>query len=407
MNQSRTYDIIIWGASGFTGRLVAEYLYKKYGANKDLKWAMGGRNEGKLEEVRAAVADDSVPLVIADSHDEASLDAMTKRAKVICTTVGPYAKYGAPLVAACVKNQTHYCDLAGEPPFIREMIDKHHDTAKANGVKIVHSCGFDSIPSDLGVLYAQEQAKKTYGEYAAKVSMRVHDFAGELSGGTYASLSNNIEMAMQNRDILKVLMHPYGLNPTVEQSGPDTPGIQSVVYDETAKTWIAPFMMEAINTRIVRRSHALEGFPYGENFSYDEAIKGGDGEEGKKKAQKIAFQAAALAARPGTPEKAIMDERMPKPGEGPDQAAREAGYFNCHLYLSLSDGKLAKGIVTGDMDPGYGSTSKMLAESAVCLAKDDLPEMAGILTPATAMGAPLVDRLIANAGLTFSFEELE
>ncbi len=407
MNQSRTYDIIIWGASGFTGRLVAEYLYKKYGANKDLKWAMGGRNEGKLEEVRAAVADDSVPLVIADSHDEASLDAMTKQAKVICTTVGPYAKYGAPLVAACVKNQTHYCDLAGEPPFIREMIDKHHDTAKANGVKIVHSCGFDSIPSDLGVLYAQEQAKKTYGEYAAKVSMRVHDFAGELSGGTYASLSNNIEMAMQNRDILKVLMHPYGLNPTVEQSGPDTPGIQSVVYDETAKTWIAPFMMEAINTRIVRRSHALEGFPYGENFSYDEAIKGGDGEEGKKKAQKIAFQAAALAARPGTPEKAIMDERMPKPGEGPDQAAREAGYFNCHLYLSLSDGKLAKGIVTGDMDPGYGSTSKMLAESAVCLAKDDLPEMAGILTPATAMGAPLVDRLIANAGLTFSFEELE
>lgn len=407
MNQSRTYDIIIWGASGFTGRLVAEYLYKKYGANKELKWAMGGRNEGKLEEVRAAVADDSVPLVIADSHDEASLDAMTKRAKVICTTVGPYAKYGAPLVAACVKNQTHYCDLAGEPPFIREMIDKHHDTAKANGVKIVHSCGFDSIPSDLGVLYAQEQAKKTYGEYAAKVSMRVHDFAGELSGGTYASLSNNIEMAMQNRDILKVLMHPYGLNPTVEQSGPDTPGIQSVVYDETAKTWIAPFMMEAINTRIVRRSHALEGFPYGENFSYDEAIKGGDGEEGKKKAQKIAFQAAALAARPGTPEKAIMDERMPKPGEGPDQAAREAGYFNCHLYLSLSDGKLAKGIVTGDMDPGYGSTSKMLAESAVCLAKDDLPEMAGILTPATAMGAPLVDRLITNAGLTFSFEEME
>ncbi|MEL6193486.1 MAG: saccharopine dehydrogenase NADP-binding domain-containing protein [Bacteroidota bacterium] len=407
MNQSRTYDIIIWGASGFTGRLVAEYLYKKYGANKELKWAMGGRNESKLEEVRAAVADETVPLVIADSHDEASLDAMTKQAKVICTTVGPYAKYGAPLVAACVKNQTHYCDLAGEPPFIREMIDKHHDTAKANGVKIVHSCGFDSIPSDLGVLYSQQQAKKTFGEYATKVSMRVHDFAGELSGGTYASLSNNIEMAMQNRDILKVLMHPYGLNPTVEQSGPDTPGIQSVVYDETAKTWIAPFMMEAINTRIVRRSHALEDFPYGGDFSYDEAIKGGDGEEGKKKAQKIAFQAAALAARPGTPEKAIMDERMPKPGEGPDQAAREAGYYNCHLYLSLSDGKLARGIVTGDMDPGYGSTSKMLAESAVCLAKDDLPEMAGILTPATAMGSPLVDRLIANAGLTFSFEEME
>ncbi|MEM8901717.1 MAG: saccharopine dehydrogenase NADP-binding domain-containing protein [Bacteroidota bacterium] len=407
MNQLRTYDIIIWGASGFTGRLVAEYLYNKYGANKDLKWAMGGRNKSKLEEVRSAIADETVPLVIADSHDEASLDTMTKQAKVICTTVGPYAKYGAPLVAACVKNQTHYCDLAGEPPFIREMIDEHHDTAKANGVKIVHSCGFDSIPSDLGVLYSQEQAKKTFGEYATKVSMRVHDFAGELSGGTYASLSNNIEMAMQNRDILKVLMHPYGLNPTVEQSGPDTPGIQSVVYDETAKTWIAPFMMEAINSRIVRRSHALEGFPYGENFSYDEAIKGGDGEEGKKKAQKIAFQTAALAARPGTPEKAVMDERMPKPGEGPDKAAREAGYYNCHLYLSFSDGKVAKGIVTGDMDPGYGSTSKMLAESAVCLAIDDLPEMAGILTPATAMGTPLVDRLIANAGLTFSFEELE
>ncbi|MEM6766659.1 MAG: saccharopine dehydrogenase NADP-binding domain-containing protein [Bacteroidota bacterium] len=407
MDQARTYDIIIWGASGFTGRLVAEYLYNTYGVDKDLKWAMGGRNEGKLAEVRAAVADENVPLIIADSHDEASLDAMTKQAKVICTTVGPYAKYGVPLVAACVKNKTHYCDLAGEPPFIREMIDKHHDTAKANGVKIVHSCGFDSIPSDLGVLFSQQQAKNTFGEYAKKVSMRVHDFAGELSGGTYASLSNNIEIAMQNRAILKVLMHPYGLNPSVEQIGPDTPGIQSVVYDETANTWIAPFMMEAINTRIVRRSHALADFPYGKDFSYDEAIKGGDGEEGKKKAQKIAFQAAALVARPGTPEKAIMDERMPKPGEGPDKAAREAGYYNCHLYLTLPGGKLAKGIVTGDMDPGYGSTSKMLAESAVCLAKDDLPEMAGILTPATAMGATLVDRLIANAGLTFSFEEIE
>ncbi|MFT5193495.1 MAG: short subunit dehydrogenase-like uncharacterized protein [Candidatus Promineifilaceae bacterium] len=406
MNNSREFDIIVWGATGFTGRLVAEYLYDRYGDDPSLKWAMAGRNRAKLEAVRDEVADDSVALITADSNDEASLDAMTVRTKVILTTVGPYGKYGSKLVAACVKNQTHYCDLAGEVPWMRQMIDAHHEAAKANGTKIVHTCGFDSIPSDMGVFYTQKQAVEQTGHPAKTINMRVKAFKGEISGGTYASLGDAMEKASKDKSQFKTLIEPYSLNPEGEQSGPDKRDLQSVVYDEISRSWIYPFIMAGINTKVVRRSNALGGYPYGKEFGYDEAILSGDGMMGRVKGISAAsVLGIVMLAKPGSLLKKAVDWYLPEPGEGPDKAKRAAGFYNMRFYATLHDGSVVVGKVTGDMDPGYGSTSKMMAECGVCLAKDETPDVAGVLTPSIAMGEPLLKRLEENAGLTFSYQD--
>jgi len=400
----REFDIIIWGASGFTGKLVAEYLYAQYGVNDSVKWAMAGRNQSKLEQVRSEVADDTVPIIIADSQDEVSLSAMVQRAQVILTTVGPYGKYGEKLVDACVEHQTHYCDLAGEVTFIRQMIDKHHDAAKANGTKIIHCCGFDSIPSDFGVYFIQKYAKDKTGHAASSIKMRVKDFAGGLSGGTYASLSDTMERAAKDRSLYGILINPYSLNPTGEQDGPDERDLQAVVYDEVSKSWLYPFIMAGINTKVVRRSNAIANYPYGKEFRYEESSMAGDGEEGKQKAMNAAARLGAMTAKPGSDAKKAADSKMPKPGEGPSKEDREAGFYDLRFYTTLSDGTQVIGKVTGDRDPGYGSTSKMLSECGICLAKDSTPEVAGVLTPSVAMGDSLLSRLTSNAGLTFSIE---
>ena len=364
MNQSREFDIIIWGASGFTGRLVAEYLFKQYGTSGNLKWAMAGRNQQKLETVRATIADKSVPIVVADSSDETSIKQMVLRTKVICTTVGPYAIYGSKLVAACVENKAHYCDLAGEVQWMRQMIDKHHQTAQANGVKIVHSCGFDSIPSDMGVYFIQREAKVQKGQRAKKISMRVAAMKGGLSGGTYASLSKVIEQAQKDKTIYKVLTNPYGLNPPNQQEGEDRPDLMSVVFDKTSQSYVGPFIMAGINTKVVRRSNALSNYSYGKDFRYDEATLNGKGFKGKIKGILAAIPLIFMTAKPKSVLKSIANKLLPKPGEGPNEEQRENGFFNLRFYVTLEDGSSAMGKVTGDKDPGYGSTSKMLAESA-------------------------------------------
>ncbi|MFK7905301.1 MAG: trans-acting enoyl reductase family protein [Chitinophagales bacterium] len=406
MSHSRKFDIVVWGASGFTGRLVAEYLFKNYGVGDSLKWAMGGRSQTKLEKVRAEVADDSVPLVIADSQDEVSLNAMVESTKVVCTTVGPYAKYGSKLVAVCIAHKTHYCDLAGEVQWMRRMIDQHHEAAKANGTKIVHTCGFDSIPSDMGVYFMQKAAKNRTGKPAKQIQMRVRAFKGEMSGGTYASLGNVMAEAQKDKSIFKILTNPYGLNPEGEQSGPDKRDLQSVVYDKASKNWIYPFIMAGINTKVVRRSNALRGYAYGKDFLYDEAVMSGTGIGGRIKGTVTAMaMGIMMLAKPGSLIKKGVDAVLPKPGEGPSKAVREAGFYNLKFITTLADGSTFTGKVTGDMDPGYGSTSKMMAESAICLAKDGLPDTGGMLTPSVAMGDALLKRLKENAGLTFSVEE--
>ena len=404
MNQSREFDIIIWGASGFTGRLVAEYLFKQYGTSGNLKWAMAGRNQQKLETVRATIADKSVPIVVADSSDETSIKQMVLRTKVICTTVGPYAIYGSKLVAACVENKAHYCDLAGEVQWMRQMIDKHHQTAQANGVKIVHSCGFDSIPSDMGVYFIQREAKVQKGQRAKKISMRVAAMKGGLSGGTYASLSKVIEQAQKDKTIYKVLTNPYGLNPPNQQEGEDRPDLMSVVFDKTSQSYVGPFIMAGINTKVVRRSNALSNYSYGKDFRYDEATLNGKGFKGKIKGILAAIPLIFMTAKPKSVLKSIANKLLPKPGEGPNEEQRENGFFNLRFYVTLEDGSSAMGKVTGDKDPGYGSTSKMLAESAVCLAVDELPKITGVLTPSVAMGDALLQRLKKSSGLTFSFK---
>ncbi len=409
MPSNKSYDLIIWGASGFTGRLVAEYLFQQYtkgnGEKAALRWAMAGRNKEKLEKVRSQVADDSIPLIIADSHDRQSLEAMSAQSKVICTTVGPYGKYGSELVAACIATGTHCCDLTGEVLWMRDMIDKNHESAKAKGVKIVHTCGFDSIPSDMGVYYIQQQVKANTGQAAQGIKMRLKAASGGLSGGTYASMNDTLEKVRDNKKLYKTLIEPYSLNPEGEQNGPDKPDLQAVVFDKQANSWIFPFIMAGINTKVVRRSNALAGYPYGKAFRYDEAVMSGKGISGRMKGiANAAGLGLVMLAKPGSFLRKMLNRFFPKPGEGPNKQERENGFYNMRFYTTHADGSTGLGKVTGDRDPGYGSTSKMLAECGICLAKDQTPDVAGVLTPSIAMGDALLKRLQANAGLTFEYK---
>lgn len=402
---NRDFDVVVWGASGFTGRLVAEYLYTKYGTDNDLRWAMAGRNLDKLQTVASELGIEGVPFITADSHDKKSLASMVKRTKVICTTVGPYAKYGTELVEACIDHGADYCDLTGEVQWMRRIIDKYHEKAKANGVRIVHTCGFDSIPSDMGVYFLQQEAKKRFGDYCAQIKFRLKAAKGGLSGGTYASLSNVMAEAEADNSIYEILGHPYGLNPEGEMEGPDKPDLQTVIYDSDARSFIAPFIMATINTKVVRRSNALMDYRYGKEFRYDEAMMTGKGLSGRLKGWGTALSLGAMmAAKPGSIFKKLLDGVLPEPGEGPSKKKRESGFYNILFIGKMEDDTVIRAKVTGDRDPGYGSTSKMLGESAVCLALDEdfTPGEGGILTPSVAMGEALLSRLQANAGLTFT-----
>ena len=401
---SKEFDIIIWGATGFTGRLVAEYIFKNYSSEK-LNWAIAGRDKKKLINVRDKIADENIPIIIADNFDEMSLTKMTQRTKVICSTVGPYSKYGSLLVKSCIKTNTHYCDLAGEAQWIRKIVDTYHQEAKNKKIRIVNSCGFDSIPSDIGVYFIYKNLPDVNIKLD-KISMRVSGFKGSLSGGTYASMNNIITEASKDRLIGKILTNPYGLNPEGQRSGPDKRDLNKVKYDEDSKSWIAPFMMAGINTKIVRRSNALSNYSYGKNFTYDESIMTGDGFRGRIRAIISVLPLIFLSAKPGSLLKRIFNFFTPKPGQGPNKNERENGYYSMRFYIRYNDKSRALVRVTGDRDPGYGSTSKMLAESAICLSKDSLKDTYGVITPSIAMGDQILDRLQAKAGLTFKFIEL-
>ncbi len=407
----RQYDVVVWGATGFTGRLVVEYLYQTYGVNGDLKWAVAGRNADKLAEVKREVIGpeaDQVPDVIADSHDELSLKALVASTRSICTTVGPYALYGSRLVALCAELGTHYCDLTGEVQWMRDMIDKHHTTAEESGARIVHTCGFDSIPSDMGAFYLQEQMQARHGIPAVRVKYRVAKSAGGVSGGTVASMMNMMEEARENPGILDVINDPYALNPANMPRGDDGADQTSVEYDHDFHQWTAPFVMAGINTRVVRRTHALLGYPWGEHFRYDEATLTGDGPGGFARASLMAGGTSmVMGAAAFTPTRNLLGRLAPAQGEGPSEETIRNGFFEIELF-GAHPSDPAKNLmveVTGDRDPGYGATSKMIAEAAVCLAKDDLNTPAGVLTPAVAMGNALIERLSEKAGMSFSVRE--
>ena len=402
MSNTKQLDLIIWGATGFTGQLVSEYINKKY-SNTALKWGIAGRNKEKASVIaeRLNIAKDRI--FIADCDDLESLIKLTSKTKVICSTVGPYAKLGTNLIEACIKTNTNYCDITGETQWIRKMIDKYHSKAKENKIKIINSCGFDSIPSDMGVFYSQKNLFEKTGKYANSINMRVAGAKGGISGGTYNSLSNVLEEARVDKEVRKTLTNPYGLNPIGRQNGPDKTDLQSVIFDKVSNSWIAPFVMAGINTKIVRRSHALIDFKYGSDFSYDEATLSGKGVLGQVKGYLSLIPIFLATRKKGSFIKNIVDYVLPKSGEGPSEKTRISGYYNLRFYLTQQD-KIYLSKVIGDMDPGYGSTSKMLAESAVCLALDKTPETYGILTPSVALGDPLLKRLQENAGLTFIFD---
>ena len=391
MKSNRELDIVVYGATGFTGRLVAEYLNNQYGVNGEVVWAMAGRSLSKLEQVRDEMEiSNDVPLVVADSSDIDSINAMVERTAVVCTTVGPYQLYGNELVAACAAAGTDYVDLCGEPGWMHKMIGAHSAAAEASGARIVFSCGFDSVPFDLGVLFLQQTAEQKLGSTVPRVRGRVRAMKGIFSGGTLASFRTTMAAAAKDPDLINVLRNPFSLTPGF--TGAEQPKGDKPVFDEVLQSWIAPFVMASINTKNIHRSNLLMGHQYGTDFVYDEMMLTGPGEQGEAIANHIANDNS-------------MAEDQTQPGDGPDKESRENGMYDVLFVGEASDGQLVKVSVQGDKDPGYGSTSKMIAESAVCLVKNPEAASGGIWTPAPAMGSLLIDRLQANAGLTFTIED--
>ncbi|MCG8588208.1 MAG: saccharopine dehydrogenase NADP-binding domain-containing protein [Proteobacteria bacterium] len=407
------YDLVLWGATGFTGKLTAEYLLRTYGATEPLGWALGGRNREKLERTRDELSAETgidagaLPLFVGNGDDDASMAELAESARVVCTTVGPYARYGSGLVAACARAGTHYCDLTGEVHWMRRMIDAHEDTARKSGARIVHTCGFDCIPSDVGTWFVQREMQRRYGAPAEQVHLRVVSFAGGFSGGTLASMLNMVEEARHDPEVMRSMGAPYSLNPKDVQTGPDRSESLLPAYDRAFGQWTAPFVMAGVNTKIVRRTNALTEFSYGRGFRYDEAILTGGGPLGMAKAAgAAAAQGGGMAATTLAPVRRMLARRMP-PGAGPSKAQREAGHFDLRLLAQNPNdpSQRVHARVRGDRDPGYGSTSKMLGEAAVCLAQDELGVGGGFWTPAAAMGDLLLERLPAKAGVTFEIEE--
>lgn len=389
---SSTFDIVVYGATGFTGRLVAEYLAAHYEGDRELKWAMAGRSLDKLKSVRDAIgAPADTPLIAADASDAASLKAMIDQTRSVITTVGPYLLHGNELVAACAESGTDYFDLCGEVPWMRRTIDAHHATAQRSGARIMFSCGYDSVPFELGAFFVQEEAKRVFGAPAARVKGRVREMRGTFSGGTAASGRAIFEAASKDPSLLALVRDPFALTP--DFTGPKQPPGNKPVFDEDLQSWLTPFFMANINTRNVHRSNMLMGFPYGREFVYDEMQITGPGEEGEALAKRIVAANNRMATSAG-----------PKPGEGPSKEERENGFYDLLFVAIGPDGRQVRASVKGDRDPGYGSTSKMISECAICLLRDTPDVPGGIWTPGAAMRHRLIKRLEDHAGMTFRVE---
>ncbi len=391
MAHQRDFDVIVYGATGYTGRLVAEYLARQYGQGGKVRWAMAARSAEKLAAVRDEIgAPPDTPLITADSENADSLAAMAARAACVATTVGPYQLYGEPLLAACAAAGTDYVDLCGEPAWMHHMIAKYQDTAHESGARLVFSCGFDSIPFDLGVWFLEQEAQARFGRPATRVKGRVRAMQGKFSGGTAYSMRATMASVAKDPSLIGLLVNPFSLANGFE--GPPQPSGDAPVEDTDIGSWSAPFIMATINTKNIHRSNALLGHAYGEAFVYDEMMLTGPGEAGKAMAEAL------------TGVDMMGGEDAPKPGEGPTLEERETGYYDVLFHGTTAQGEVIRVGVKGDKDPGYGSTSKMLAEAALTLAQDGLETPGGVWTPAPAMGGALLTRLQAHAGLSFEVE---
>lgn len=401
---SKPLDVIVFGATSFVGQILVKHLWERHGISGEIRWGMAGRSRDKLEMVRASLGGEaeSLPLVIADSADIPSLEALCRQANVVVSTVGPYALYGSELVRLCAETGTDYCDLTGEVQWISRMIRAHEATAKRTVARIVHCCGFDSIPSDLGMRFLQAQAQAKLGAPLTTVNMRVRKLAGGMSGGTVASLVNVFKELSESPSLAKDLANPYLLcaeNPRIRQDN-----VQRPTRDTVSPSWLAPFLMAPINTRVVLRSNELSGWAWGRDLRYDEAMMTGTGVKGLATASALTAGLGGLAvgAAIGPVRRLLESSVLPKPGEGPSPAEQASGHFDLRFFGRSEDGRTLNARVTGERDPGYGATGRMLGEAAVSLAKDVNGRPGGFWTPASLMGEALEQRLVAHAGMTFT-----
>jgi short subunit dehydrogenase-like uncharacterized protein len=426
----RPYDIVIWGASGYTGQLTAEHLARVHGCGTShggLRWALAGRDRAKLVRLKDHLVGldpgaRDLPLILADSHDADSLDRLCRQTRVVCATVGPFALHGAELVAACVRQRTHYCDTTGEASFIRHMVDAHHVAAQAAGVCIVHCCGVDSVPSDLGVLLLHDHVKRHDLGSLAEVRCYVTRFVGGLSGGTFASMLNLWEVAARDKQVRRDLADPYGLNDEGQRQGPDRSERPNVFHDPEADQWAGLFLMAPINTRIVRRSNQVQDFAYGPDFRYGEHRGFGPGTRGWLRAQRETVGLAGFFLGASTPPtRWLLRKFLPTPGQGPSAQDRATGRFRFEHYATTSPTKGAaprrlRAVVAAQCD-AYEATGIFAAESALLLARPPaasgpaespvdpsaLPGRTGVLTPASGLGMPLIERL-RTQGITLSVD---
>ncbi len=405
----REFDIVLWGATGATGRRAAHHLSRRCGES-GLRLAIGGRNRDKLEAVRRSLPEGAggIRILVGDSHDTAFMQEVAGRAHVVVSTVGPFALYGSELVAACVENGTHYCDLTAEPQWMRAMIDTHEERARQTGARIVHSCGHDSIPSDLGVQFLQDAAMARHGKPCRRVATRVTRMAGGFSGGTAASFVNAMKLRETDPGFDRLSIDPYALCPEGEREGPDGPDRMmpiEVTWDADLQAWTKPYFMGPMNSKVVRRSNALMGYPYGRDFRYEETALTRGGLGGWWAAMSYAvFGRLFLTAMAIPATRRLLQRRvLPKSGEGPSREVRESGSYELMIVGGMPDGTVLRARVTGRGDPGVRSTTLMLTEAALCLAEDAgrLTVGGGFWTPASAMGPLLRDRIIQHAGMSF------
>jgi short subunit dehydrogenase-like uncharacterized protein len=405
---SPQHDLIVFGATSFVGKILARELLEQFGTHGNLDWAAAGRSLARLEELRASLGPQAarLPLVVADAGDEATLRQMCLGTRAVVSTVGPYALYGETLVKVCAETGTDYCDLTGEAQWIRRMLSRHEEKARRSGARIVHCCGFDSIPSDLGVLFLQRESVRRFGQPCPRVKMRVKALRGGVSGGTVASIMNIVREAAANPQLRRELANPYSLCPEGYAPPVRQPDVRFAEYDGDFEAWVAPFIMSAINTRIVQRSNALTRQAYGAGFRYDEAMLAGRGLRGRLTALGIAAGIAGFMAAGaiGPARRALERFVLPAPGSGPSPEAQQQGCYDLRFLGHTDDDRSIMVRVTGDRDAGYGSTAKMLAQAAAFLALD-LPKAerpGGFWTPATLFGDRLIERLERHAGIAFT-----
>ncbi len=401
------FDLIVFGATSFVGEILCQYLVKEYGVDGDVKWAAAGRSQSKLEKLRASLGKtaEQLTLLTADAADEVALKTLCDQTKVIISTVGPYALYGEPLVKVCVETGTDYCDLTGEVQWVKRMITRYQGQAQESGARIVHCCGFDSIPSDMGVWHLQQQAQQQFGAAATDIRMRVKAMRGAASGGTIASMINITKEAAKSKELRKELANPYSICPANHSFKGRQRNVTAPEFDKESNQWAGPFIMAGINTRVVHRSNALSGNAYGDKFLYDESVLMGKGAKGRMTAGGFVLGIGVfLAGAAIKPTRWVMENYMlPKPGEGPSPKAQEKGFYDIRFIGETEKGDIIKTKVTGDRDPGYGSTSKMLAQAGLSLAFDVSNEEkgGGFWTTATVFDQRFVDRLTSKAGIGF------